>query len=456
MSKQKETNLKQLFHNFYCDVLEQYQKKNPKCGMSQQMIFKTTQNGYEVSGNPKIYLLSASYYFDNKNEIQQLESFKKIIQYIKKSSEILKNDSICSGSPNEKNIGKPMYKVSGIESSYGASIYLIAKEIFENHNKTSVQIKWDFEPCKLGEMKFDKDILLFRLKNKDNFLPTEKYFYFLQNFEIENNYFELQIGKNKIKAKRLSDEEKSLMINSSHFGSEDLSMDADSIKTALVSNDLLDQNEIKIVIALLRVFKAGEFRVYAIGELKKELNKKKSMKINTFANAVEKALGAKSAFFHETYKLTKSEAKSFKNLFQKAYKEMALFEFASESLSLLHTTDDKFKIPIIFYVLESFFPKVTSENSYRLSYCIAKILKKPYSFSRTVIDLYTLRSKIVHGDKQSTLIKIIKKISKKDGTQCSNIQECTNLLESIMRDTWKQILKRKLHTKEDIEAEILK
>jgi hypothetical protein len=456
MKKQKVPNLKQLFYNFYCDVLELYKKNQPKTGMSQQMSFKTTENGYEVSGTPKIHLLSASYYFDNTQEIQRLNSFKAIVNYINNSPEILKTDSICSSSPDENNVGEPMYKVLGTESSYGASIYIIAKEIFENHNNTSVQIKWDFKPCKLKDVKFDKDILLFRLKNKHSFLPTEKYFYYLQNFEIENSYFELQVGEKKVKLKQLSDEEKSLMINSSHFGSEDLSMDAGSIKTALVSNDLLDQNDVKKIITLLRVFKEGEFRVYAIGELKKELNKKKSIKINTFANVVEKALGAKSAFFHKTYKLDKNEVKSFKKLFHGAYEDMPSFEFPSECLGLLHTTDDKFKIPIIFYILESFFPKINTENTYRLAHCITKILKKPYSFSETVRNFYTLRSKIVHGDKQNTLTKTIKKIQKENGEPCSSIQECVKLLEFIMRETWKQVLKRKLHTKEDIEAEIFK
>ena len=130
MNKKDKKKLKELFYAFYCKILELYVKKNPKCGSSDVKSFKTNKNGYKISGKIKIHLLSSSYYFDNKKEIQALKSFKDIVAFIKKTPEILKTDSVCSDSADKKNIGKRMYEISSIENTYGSYIYLVAKELF--------------------------------------------------------------------------------------------------------------------------------------------------------------------------------------------------------------------------------------------------------------------------------------------------------------------------------------
>lgn len=452
MAINNQKKLKELFYNFYCDILILYGDKKPKYNISQVGNFKSEENGCSISTDARICLFSCSYYFDNKDKIHNLLSFKKIICYIKNSPEILEKDSICSDSPNKENIGKKFYKVVGIEESFGTSIYLVARQIFENYNKSIIEINWDLEPVKINRINLDKSVLLFKLKNKHGFLPVNKYYYYIQNFTIDKG-FDLKLGKKVIQLKKLSDQEKTLFINGDYFGPEDLSMDISSIDIAIISEARLNDIEIKNILTLLRLFKTGEFRLYAIGELKSELNKKEIIHINTFANIIEKSLKNKMPFFNNKYSLNKNEINIIKKFFEDNYSKISEnFEFAIECLSLLHSLDDKYKLPYIFFIIESFFKEIDSELNYRLSYCIAKILKKPFSFTKVIRNLYGLRGNVVHGNSQEELNKKIIKIKNESGESFNNITECVDFIEDVMREIWKEILEKELY-KNDINIE---
>jgi len=439
MAKKTSKDIQLLFYNFYSELLTLFSKKHPKHFVSKDGKFKKIKGGYEVSSKPKIRLYSCSYYFDNKAKIQKLQSFKEVVEYIKSRSDILKKDSVISDSPDKSNIGKPLYEVSGIADSYGPSIFAIAKEIFETYNNSKVVTKWDFNAKELEKIKLDKAGIEFKLNNKYSFLPVKKYYYLLENFSV-NKTTTLDIDGVKTKLKKLTDLERSLIINSTKSGPEDDTGDIGYIETAIVSEALLKEESISNLLALLRIFKEGEFRLKAIGELNTEITRCPRLKLNSYAKGLEKGLKLGNPFFHQKYELTAVLLAEFKKFYKKNRSKMGKYGFAKECLSLLHATDDKFKIPIIFYILESFFPKVTSENTYRLSYCISKILNKPYDFTTNVKLLYKLRSDIVHGNTKSELSKTIKKIKKMDDTPCSNLNNTLKVLEKIMRTVWKNIL----------------
>ena len=449
-----EKNLKKLFYDFYCDILRLYNNKKPKHYLSDVGNFESQKNGYSISTNKKIRLCSCSYYFENKNKIRELTSFKKIVYYIRNSLEILESDLICSDSPDKKNIGKKFYKVVGIEESFGASIYSVATKIFETYNKSIIDINWDLKPAEINKINLDESALLFELKNKHSFSPTDKYYYYMQNFAIDKSFFNLKLDKKIIQLKKLSDKEKTLLINVSHFGSENLIVDIGTIDVAIISKVRLNDIEIKNILTLLRLFSAGEFRLYAIGESKKGFDNKETLiRLNTFANIVEKPLIEKCFSLHREYHLNQKETRAVKKFFKDNYSKISNFEFANECLNLLHSLDDKYKMPYIFFILESFFEKIKSENTYRLSYSMSKILKKSFDFSKTIRDLYDLRGDVVHGNGQIKLDKKSSKI-KNEGRPFNNMKECVDFLEDTMRQLWKEILKKDLYKKRDIEESI--
>lgn len=449
---QKESKLKQLIYNFYCDFLELYKKNHPEFIISEKRIYTHIEDIPVTGSNPTIDLLSANYYYENIEEIKGLESFKKIIQYIE---EPRKSDSKDENTPRGEFIQQGSAASNAMELD-GAAIYLIVKEIFESENQPSFQFKWNFNPCKITDINLDEDVILRRIKNPSKPLQTEKFFYLLQNFEIESTHLKLRIGTKEIEVRKLSNKEKSLIMNGVYSGTRNIQTDILSIKTAFISSHLLNENEVKRIIALFRIFKAGDFRLYGIGQFKK-LGTREYIEVNVFDTIIERplVLDGKLVEFDKTYKVAKSEIKKIKTMFEKYYEELKSFEFACEFLSLLHATNDEVKIPIIFYILESFFPNIKGENTYRLSTSIARLLKENYEFSQTIRDCYKLRSDIVHGDKTG-LPKKIAKIPNSNASKCSNIQEVGTQLELIMRRTWMEILKRNLHSEKDIEAAIFK
>jgi hypothetical protein len=452
MVTNNQKNLKELFYNFYCDILALYNNEKPKYYFSNVGNFKSEENGCSVSTDARIRLLSCSYYFDNSEKIQKLQSFKNIVKYIKSNNGILNSDGVISAPADKKIVGKKRYEVWGIDYCFGPSIYLIAQQIFENYNKSTIEINWNLEPVKINKINLNKSVLLFKLKNEHSFLPTDKYYYYIQNFTIDKKFFNLNLDKKIIQLKKLSDREKTLFINGNHFGPEDLSMDISSINTAIISKVRLSDVEIKNILTLLRLFKTGKFRLYAVGELKSELNKEKITYVNTFASIIEKPLKNKTPSFNEEYSLNENEISIIKRFFKNNYSKISEnFEFAIECLSLLHSLDDKYKLPYIFFILESFFKKIKSENTYRLSYNMAKILKKSFSFTKTIRDFYNLRSDVVHGNSQSELDKKISKI-KNEEQSFNDIKECVDFLEDIMKQVWKEILEKELY-KKDINIE---
>jgi hypothetical protein len=447
--------LNTLFYNLYCDILALYEKNKPKFYYGSHYIFKTESNGHSVISEPIIKLLAISYYWDHKQDIHALSSFKKIVNYIKSSKEILNSDGVITAPADKKIIGKRRYEVWGIDYCFGPAIYSITQDLFECYNRPKINgecIKWNFLSVDSDKFNYKNDIPISRLIHKNCFIPAQKYYYFLQNFKI-NKSFKIKYKSKDITFKKLTDREKTLFLNSRLFGPENLSHDISSISTALIFDDWLKKEEAKNILAILRLCKSGQFRLYALAEVREDIIGKKKFTLNTYANFVERPL-AKKILVLGGKNLNNSEIKKFKLFFKNNIDKMSKFKFGTECLNRLHSLDDEYKIPFIFFILESFFKNINQELSFRLSYCITKILNKPYEFTKIIQKLYGLRGTIVHGGTASELDNKIKKIKNKQGKVLfNNVKDCSNFLENIMKESWKIILDKELYDK-DIEKEI--
>lgn len=455
MTRPDRKNLNTLFYNLYCDILALYEKNKPKYYFSSHYIFKTESNGYSIISEPVIKLLAISYYWDHKQIIHTLSSFKKIVNYIKLNKKILNSDGVITAPADKKIISKRRYEAWGIDYCFGPSIYSITQDLFEYFSRPKINgecIKWNFSPVDRDKFIVKNDILISRLVYKNGFIPVQKYYYFLQNFNIDKS-FKVKYKAKNITFKKLTDQEKTLFLNSRHFGPENLSHDISNINSALIYDNWFEKEEAKNILATLRLCKSGQFRLYALAEVKKDIMGKKLFTLNTYANFIEKPL-AEKILVSDGKNLNNTEIKEFKLFFKKNISKILRFKFGTECLNRLHSLDDEYKIPFIFFILESFFEKINQELNFRLSYCITRILNKPYEFSKIIQGLYGLRGTIVHGGTASELKNKIKKIKNKKGKQLfNNIKDCSNFLENIMKESWKIILDKKLYDK-DIEKEI--
>ncbi|NRA53059.1 MAG: hypothetical protein HRU23_02840 [Gammaproteobacteria bacterium] len=97
------------------------------------------------------------------------------------------------------------------------------------------------------------------------------------------------------------------------------------------------------------------------------------------------------------------------------------------------------KIPLLFFVIESFFSDVQSEVSFRVPLYITNLLNEDDNFRGTLKKLYDVRSKVAHGDLKEA-DKIISKLYKNGNLSSSGFSGATIYLDNIVNRLWIRLL----------------
>ena len=279
------------------------------------------------------------------------------------------------------------------------------------------------------------------------------YYYLLFNFEIPEDEL-LLMTKPRISLKKISNVEKSKILDSLGLFIKEIDDRIFNIDTAIYSTKRLKRGEIYNALALLRLFKPGEFQYLDNGV----------MIYDTFTNEynfsyihsvqTEGEINKPYPFCtRDKWTIDKTEIRSLKVFFRDNFYKIQheSFDFAIECLTILHTLDYKYRIPVIFYIIESFFKNIKTEVTYRIKNVISKILEKDYQFSENMKVLYQIRSDIVHGNTEANILKTLRKIKLEDNGTLSKIDDGYKYLERIMRDLWCKILSDGLFSCENIE-----
>jgi len=197
-------------------------------------------------------------------------------------------------------------------------------------------------------------------------------------------------------------------------------------------------------LTLLRIYKGGSFRCVFTGRFN-ENSIQNALYCEGISNIIEEPIHERHiGFFRNEYRIEKGEINLVRKFINNNYPKLDNCAFAAECLSKLHALEEKFKIPFLFFILESFFPSIRQETTHRLTHIITKILGEKFAFVSKIKHLYEIRCEIVHGH-----FKAGEKQLKKLGYK--TIKEARLFLEDLTRRIWKILLNENLLNNKKIE-----
>jgi hypothetical protein len=436
-----QTDLVKLFYNFYVEVLELYKHHPPKFYTKDAFSYASEKNA--ITTFPQAFMFR-SYYHNFKKVILEMPSFQKIIRYLEQYKEVLDTDLAVANGPNT---GKKRWEIEGIDESFGGIVFSIVEDFFERHHSPKVKglIQWKQDAVSYDDFDTTEQELVAYLCRKGR--KVQEYYYLLENVKIESA--ELNISNNdfQLSLKQLTDEDKTLILNSISIQSRELHDKIYNINVALCSSSELKGNDLRRIFTALRLYKSGDFRICAVGVLiNEDIKRKRRFEILPPDDWVGNPLSTRWwPLFTSGFEITEQENAEVKDFVESNLPKLShtKFSFPIQCLCQIHSHDPEFRIPFLFFILEAFFDKIKQELTFRLKYTITKLLGESFQFSENLKRLYELRSKIVRGDKAG-IKKIAKKIKNENGTPCKGINECAQVLENIMRRVWKTILSEEL------------
>jgi hypothetical protein len=133
------------------------------------------------------------------------------------------------------------------------------------------------------------------------------------------------------------------------------------------------------------------------------------------------------------YLVKETESLEFSNFISKNLTPMMNMPHSCQMYNMVFSSPLHLQIPLLFFVIESFFSDVNSEVVFRIALYITVLLQEKEGFRKTIKDLYNVRSCIAHGDLASAQKKIKK-------MKLSGFTGATELVEKILNNLWKVLL----------------
>lgn len=421
---ESELRMKKLIYDLYADVLHMF-KSNPAVlmgGMNDRVEY-----------NMQIYYLNPQ----NHSKIIELSSYKDLISELA----VLRKETI---EETEKNIG------FGIIAYY-IKIFLDTlnplklEKVLSGYNNKPIEFDrfpFDYEKC-IQPLKY---VTSPSLLNQNKMI----YYRFIENFDIQSNHIVLSKDK-LLMIRKLTEEDKNTYRKDFNY---EINNEIEKCKVVIESDsyELVNDQNIKYIVGLLRIFKSGDFRISLLYNLSEDiLGNRKIIETERVYNSNtynEPQLSYEIVGNRREYVLDKSEEEGFKRSYTNNLEGIKEYEFALEYLNNIANIKLEFRIPILFMIIESFFG-LSSEISYRISLFCTKLLNGDKNFMDMIKKFYSLRSKISHGDKKG-IDKTLRQMKDKNYISKVNIEEAYEKLYKIMIDIWKKLFVCNLKTPESL------
>lgn len=443
-----QKSLERLLYQLYSEVLDIFQQKPPE-------IYTMNTHEYKkgvVNTYPEFFLKPS--YYEIKDKIFKINSFKEIVAFIKERPDILESDL-------ETSEGKKMFEAVGIEESFGLQVYNVVESLIEKYNRPKFTISWNFTPIQTLNIEESMLIKLFNKKYKENYI----YYYFLENFSMESDEINFSINNQKLSLKKLSDEEKKLILNAadSKHSTANIKNNIYNINVALTSKKKIEATLQEKLLFLFRVFQKGIFRYSSIGHF----SKNKIFKTPIFSCLFDQGSFAEPNYIYNwsvpkksDYLIKESDEHKLIEFIENNFDKITeKFDFSIDIFAKLHSFGDKYatrgrkyQIPLLVMGLESFF-NISEKITFTISLLVAKLLKDNSLFAIMKI-IYAIRSDIVHGNNKK-LIKDIERLKVKR-EDLKDLTAIADFLEDILRKMTKVFIERQLHIDSKFDQEVCK
>ncbi|TOP26716.1 hypothetical protein [Vibrio parahaemolyticus] len=135
------------------------------------------------------------------------------------------------------------------------------------------------------------------------------------------------------------------------------------------------------------------------------------------------------------YRINEAESSEFAKFVSENLLPMMTMSHSCQMYNMVSSSPLHLRIPLLFFVIESFFSDVSSEVVFRVALYVTVLLEEDAVFKKRINDLYHVRSCIAHGD----LAAAKKRIQK---MKLSGFSGATELVEEILQKLWLELLVR--------------
>ncbi|MCP4991503.1 MAG: hypothetical protein GY928_37230 [Colwellia sp.] len=217
-----------------------------------------------------------------------------------------------------------------------------------------------------------------------------------------------------------------------------------------VSEEMLKtENFEPIISTLLRLYKSGDIRYKAtyqkanhlfFGEVYVPNKHLLTEQLRTENDYYENAPSIHNDRW-KAYYISDSDALDFSAFMLKNIPIMRPMGQSCRVYNMVSSSHLHLKIPLLFFVVESFFSDVNAEVSFRIALYVTNLMKRDTKFNSLLKKLYGIRSKVAHGDLVSAR-KEMKKLENQKLIACGDFRGVTELLDEILKDLWKVLLEK--------------
>lgn len=207
-----------------------------------------------------------------------------------------------------------------------------------------------------------------------------------------------------------------------------------------ISETFLSNNElIPVLSTLLRLYKKGDVRFKFIAQDAHHLirgniyvsHKNSYSELDYYENAPSVRGDA-----WRQYLISESESQEFANFISQNLTPMLSMSHSCQMYNMVFSSPLHLRIPLLFFVIESFFSDVNSEVVFRIALYLTVLLQETEHFRKRIKDLYHVRSCIAHGDLAGAQKKI-------KSMKLSGFTGAAEQVEEILNKLWKVLLDKK-------------
>lgn len=399
-------NITQLFKSLYSEFIDYLNKT----GLSNRVLTV-------IDGKPTIDFQFTIHQMGDIN--YAIETLSKLPSYDSLVEEVAKIESISTDEVRRTSYGLFGYLFSDLASYINPPqpTYVFA-------NGKNIQ-----------DLTFDEKKLSHAIRNAvspDSYYTRKNnYFIIFENIEIPYNI----VINNKIKLVKLSRSD----IESKFSRRYDSNRKWARVYSAFQVDEtyLKNQDFIPVLSTLLRIFNNnGDLRFKAIYQEAEHLvrgeiyiNHKNSFSEHDYH---ENAPSVKDDAWRQ-YAIKETDIQEFSDFINTNLQPMFSMVHSCKMYNMVFSSPLHLRIPLLFFVIESFFSDVNSEVVFRIALYLTVLLKEDENFRKKIKSLYGIRSSIAHGD-----IDLATKNIKKMGL--SGFTGANQITNDILIRLWKQLL----------------
>lgn len=316
---------------------------------------------------------------------------------------------------------------------YGLFFYIFSD--FHHHLLLDLRIPLKYfgeyvEKMELEDEKISKAIL--ESVSDMGVIRREKYLVIFENLKIQSDYD----VHGSLKLVRLNNE----TIRTKMVKRQEPAVDWARVHCAFETDEafVTDHNAVAMLSTLLRLFRPGDIRFKAIRQEADHFIKGQ-IYISHKNTISETDYYEHTPLGNLQYLVTDQDSSDLIEFINTNWDKMQKMAHSCQFYNIIGSSQVQLRLPLLFFVIESFFADIKTEVKFRISLYVTKILGEDDGLFNLLKKLYDIRSSIAHGD-MAAAQNSITNLHKKGLISMPSFQGVNECLLDIVNRLWIRLL----------------